>query len=67
MSLEKLPMPEPCIRWKCERKKICLSPRHNPPSHMVLDSGKYKWTCPDCGEVQIFEIPDITYLSGSSS
>ena len=34
----------------------CLSREHNPPSHMVLKPGKYKWTCPSCGKEQIFYV-----------
>jgi hypothetical protein len=27
----------------------CLSPAHNPPSHIVLLPGTYEYICPSCG------------------
>ena len=30
--------------------KVCMSPEHNPPAHVVLEPGVYEHTCPDCGE-----------------
>ena len=40
--------------------KHCLSPEHDPPSHMVLDPGTYKYTCPMCGEAVTFTVPSVT-------
>jgi hypothetical protein len=37
----------------------CLSPEHNPPSHMVCEPGTYRYTCPMCGEITEFEVPMI--------
>ena len=38
----------------------CLSPEHDPPSHIVLEPGVYEYTCPACGETKSFVIPRIT-------
>ena len=38
----------------------CKSPEHNPPMHIVLQPGNYEWTCPQCGNVQIIIVPEIT-------
>lgn len=40
--------------------KPCLSPEHNPPSHIVLQPGTYEYTCPSCGTTMRFTIPYIT-------
>jgi len=48
-NLEKIGEPEP----------ICLDPEHDPPGSIVLDPGKYKYTCPSCGKESVFEIPQI--------
>lgn len=43
--------PEEQKTWE---HKPCLSPEHNPPSHMVIQEPK-KWKCPCCGqETSIF-------------
>lgn len=34
----------------------CLSPSHNPPSHIVLPPGTYRHTCPSCGHVSTFTV-----------
>ena len=49
MSLEKIKEP----------KEICLDPEHNPPGNICLFPGTYKYTCPSCGEVTIFEVLSI--------
>lgn len=36
--------------------KLCLNPCHNPPGHMVYESGVYEHTCPGCGAVKIFTV-----------
>jgi len=41
--------------------KPCLHPEHNPPTHIVLKPGTYRYTCPGCGKVIEFEVPTIIY------
>lgn len=41
-------------------KKRCLSPEHNPPTHMYLEPGEYEYTCPSCGHVTTFIVPEIS-------
>jgi hypothetical protein len=38
---------------------ICNDPEHNPPSHMVFEPGIYEHTCPNCGKVTRFTVPQI--------
>lgn len=38
-------------------KKVCMSPEHNPPTHIVLDAGEYVYTCPVCGKEQKINVP----------
>lgn len=38
----------------------CFSPEHNPPSHIVLEPGTYRHTCPSCGYAVTFTVPLIT-------
>jgi hypothetical protein len=41
-------------------EKVCRSPEHEPPMHMVLEAGAtYEWTCPTCGHTVIVHGPDI--------
>ena len=42
-------------------KGPCLSPRHNPPTHICLPPGKYEWVCEDCGTVQVIIVPCVMY------
>lgn len=36
---------------KWDRKESCISPYHNPPSHMVVKDGEeFVYRCPACGE-----------------
>lgn len=49
MPLEKISEPD-----------VCLDPEHNPPTHIVLEPGTYKYTCPSCGKVTVFTVPLIT-------
>ena len=42
-----------------EPKKVCFHPEHNPPSHIVLQPGTYKHTCPGCGEKIVIEVPMV--------
>ncbi len=39
--------------------KPCFDSEHNPPSHIVLEPGKYEYTCPSCGKVTIFTVPAV--------
>jgi hypothetical protein len=35
----------------------CQSPEHNPPAQLVLEPGLYEHTCPRCGRVMQFSVP----------
>ena len=37
----------------------CSHPEHDPPSHIVLEPGTYKHTCPSCGEEVVFTVPMV--------
>jgi len=54
-----------CAKWGLRKikdaEKPCLSPEHNPPTHIVLSAGTYEYTCPSCGKVMVFTVPLITY------
>lgn len=39
---------------------VCMSPEHNAPMWIVLEPGTYRYTCPMCGHVTIFEVPVVT-------
>jgi len=41
-------------------KNTCRDPEHYPPTQIVLEPGIYEWTCPNCGNVTIVNIPKIT-------
>ena len=41
-------------------QKRCTHPEHEPPKHIVLESGTYRHTCPGCGKVVEFTVPLIT-------
>ena len=47
------------LRKIADAKPPCLSPEHNPPSHISLPPGTYEHTCPACGETTTFEVPMI--------
>ncbi len=47
-----------------EPEKPCLHLEHNPPMHLVLQPGTYKYTCPGCGQQTVFVIPLITCQNG---
>lgn len=32
------------------QETYCVSPEHNPPTHIVLEDGVYEYTCPSCGK-----------------
>lgn len=40
--------------------KSCKHPEHNPASMKVREAGRYKHTCPSCGQEQVFEVPFVT-------
>jgi len=44
-----------------DAEKPCSHPGHNPPMHIVLTPGTYRYTCPACGKVTEFKVPLITY------
>ena len=35
----------------------CRSPEHRPPSHVVLEPGTYRYTCPVCGDITPVYVP----------
>lgn len=39
----------------------CTAPNHNPPHHIVLENGVYRYTCPACGHVQTFTVSNPTW------
>ena len=39
---------------------VCFHPAHHPPMHIVLEPDEYKYTCPGCGHVTIFNVPGST-------
>jgi len=41
-------------------KPLCRHPEHNPPGAMLFQPGTWQHTCPSCGEVTTFEVPEIT-------
>jgi predicted RNA-binding Zn-ribbon protein involved in translation (DUF1610 family) len=45
-------------------KLPCISPEHNPPSHIVIPSGsKLVHTCPGCGQVTVIRPNIVTCKS----
>lgn len=38
---------------------ICRHPEHLPPTMMVWEPGVYEHTCPSCGKVTRFTVPQI--------
>ncbi|MCK9154502.1 MAG: hypothetical protein M0P12_00160 [Paludibacteraceae bacterium] len=44
-----------------EYKKTCMSPTHNPPTHIYLTPGEHEWICEACGTVQIIVVPCVMY------
>ncbi|MDG6938408.1 MAG: hypothetical protein JRN42_07740 [Nitrososphaerota archaeon] len=42
-------------------RRKCDSYKHNPPMQIVLEPGRYRWTCPDCGERTEFVVPRTLY------
>ena len=35
----------------------CRHPGHNVPANLALEPGEYEWTCPACGHVVRFYVP----------
>jgi hypothetical protein len=60
MPLRRLPDPVNTESWKW-RRPTCYHPEHNPPGLVHLKPGRYEWTCPGCGQVTIFTVPNVTY------
>lgn len=40
---------------------VCRSPEHEPPSHIVLEPGMWRWTCPACGRALEFNVGGATW------
>jgi hypothetical protein len=60
MPLKKIePLPDTIYRATARRP--CISPEHNPPSHMVMEPGEYEWTCPACGDVMPFTVQGVVW------
>lgn len=53
MPTKKIDTPIP---WK--QPKICRHPDHNVPNMIVLEPGTYEHTCPGCGNVIRFVVPE---------
>jgi len=53
MPLKKLDDPG---YWKSAEP--CPHPEHNPPNMIVLEPGRYEYTCPGCGRVTLFIVPE---------
>ena len=43
-----------------EFEKVCKNPEHNPPQHIFLKPGKYKWKCPECGNEIVFKVSGVS-------
>lgn len=43
----------------------CRHPGHNPPGHIVLEPGTYRYTCPGCGASVTFTVPAIYHQCGN--
>ena len=41
----------------------CRHPEHEPPGMIVLDPGRYEYTCPGCGRAITINVPDIMHMS----
>lgn len=44
------------LRKLAEEKLPCTSPDHEPPSHIVLESGIYEHICSSCGHKVVFTV-----------
>ena len=45
-----------------EQNKPCMSPEHNPPTHVVLNDGVHVWECPSCGKTTYLVITNPTCI-----
>lgn len=43
-----------------ESDSYCTSKEHYPPSNPYLEPGLYKWTCPKCGYVTLFNVASFS-------
>jgi hypothetical protein len=57
--LKKIETPDK--KYTGTQRQPCISREHNPTGHIVLTGGEYEWTCPSCGEVQRFTVPEIRW------
>ncbi len=39
----------------------CLSPEHNPPTHVVLPAGTHVYLCPECKKSITIQVDSITF------
>lgn len=39
--------------------RACLHPEHDPPMHIVLKPGRYRYTCPACGDDRVVVVPNV--------
>lgn len=39
----------------------CRHPEHNPPGNIVLQHGRYEYTCPGCGSVTVVVVPEARW------
>lgn len=44
--------------WTPASVKPCQHPEHVPPGMIVLEPGRYEHTCPGCGRVIYFTVPE---------
>ena len=45
---------------KFEPRDRCVNPEHDPPQHIVLEPGVWKYTCPGCGRTLTITVPLVT-------
>jgi hypothetical protein len=50
-----------------DSEQVCLSPEHNPPSHIVLEPGTYEYVCPSCGKRIEFIVQGVYFGIGECS
>lgn len=57
MPIRKIDKPK-----KSWNRPICYHPDHNIPNMMVFEPGTYEHTCPGCGKVTTFTVPERDVL-----
>ena len=62
MPLKRLPDPRERGVYR-QYPEVCISPQHNPPSHMDYRPGRYQWTCPACGRSVVFTVQSPVWSS----